>query len=314
MKPTLYALALLGLLASAHPVFSQTVQMPPTMETLLRGDQAPLTHKLGDLDGTWRRLSLGNSSDSGNPAQAYLSLFSGGGMGDVYYTQGQTAAVGSETYLIAYHRQTPPFDFAALIRAGNSATPPKPIPLTPDTVLSLSLLNLRTAGSLNDIRPFDLQQEIAASRQTAAQMEDMGVGDTTAPQVVTLPAEDQSASQTSVRNLKQLSLGLLEYAQDWDETLPPMNDAATVKKTLLPYVKSEQIFLQPETHRPYKANTSLSKRTLASFKDPATMVVFYEDAPDKDNTHAVAFLDGHVKRIPESQWPALKAASHVPGP
>ena len=25
------------------------------------------------------------------------------------------------------------------------------------------------------------------------------------------------------------------------------------------------------------------------------------------------FLDGHVKRIPESQWPALKAASHVPG-
>lgn len=298
------------LLAASVAGHSQTISALD-MSTLLRGDQTPLTHKLSDLDGTWRRLSVSASADSANPGQAYLSLLSGTGTADYYYTQGQTETVGSETYLVAYHRQTPPFDFAALMRAGNSADPPKPIPLTPDTVLSLSLLNLRTAGSLNDIRPFDMQQEIAASRQTAAQMEDMGVGDTT---VMAEPLDGQSLSQMSVSNLKQLDLGLLQYMQDNDEYLPSMKDVATVKKAIYPYLKSDQIFLQPETKRPYQPNASLSKRSMASFNDPATMVVLYEDAPDAANTRAVAFLDGHVKRIPEAQWPALKRASHVPGP
>lgn len=299
------------LLAASVAGHSQTISALD-MSTLLRGDQTPLTHKLSDLDGTWRRLSVSASADSANPGQAYLSLLSGAGTADYYYTQGKTETVGSETYLVAYHRQTPTFDFAALMRAGNSATPPKLIPLTPDTVLSLSLLNLRTAGSLNDIRPFDMQQEISAGMgpetgsKFAFETKTVEAGDTT---VSTVESDSQS-----VRSLKQLSLGLIQYVQDYDENLPPMKDAATVKKALLPYVKDKQVFVQPDTQRPYKVNTSLSKRSLASFNDPATMVIFYEDAPDADNMRAVAFLDGHVKRIPEAQWPALKRASHVPGP
>lgn len=305
-------LSALALLALSRPTLCQGLNMQD-MSALLHGSLTPLAHKLSDLDGTWRRVSTSASADGGNPAQAYLSLFSGGDTGNVYYTQGRTVTVGEETYLVAYHRQTPPFDFVALMRSGNNASPPKPTPLTPDTVLSLSLLNLRTAGSLNDIRPFDMQQEMTSSRQATAQSDPLNVA-VPSRSVQTLAVDTQGASQTSVSNLKQLGLGLIQYVQDNDENLPPMKDAATMKKAILPYAKSEKIFIQPDTKRPYKPNTSLSKRNLASFNDPATMVVLYEDAPDQDNTRAVAFMDGHVKRIPESQWPSLKQTSHVPGP
>lgn len=292
MKPTIYALALLALLALARPALCQTTNIAD-LSQLLQGDREPLTHKLSDLDGAWRRLSLGGSVEGGNPASAYLSLFTGmGGASDAYYTQGRLVTVAGETYLVAYRRQTKPIDFAALMRSGGQNDFPKPDPLTLDTVLSLSLLNLRTAGSLNDIRPFDIQMEVTATRQAAA----------------------QNASQTSVTNLKQLGLGLMMYMQDNDELLPSLKDATALKKAIYPYVKNDQIFLQPDTKRPYKPNTSLSKRGLASFNNPATMVVLYEDAPNQDNTRAVTFMDGHVKRIPESQWPSLKSASHVPGP
>ena len=283
----------LALLSLGRPALCQTLNLLD-MSALLRGDQTPLTHKVSDLDGTWRRLTLDASANGGNASTAYLSLFSGLGAAgaDVYYTQGRTEAFGGETYLVAYHRQAKPIDFAALMRAGSSQNQPKPDPLTPDTVLSLSLLNLRTAGSLNDIRAFDVQQEVTAAQQAAA----------------------QDSARQSESNLKQLSLGLVQYTQDYDESLPPMKDAATLKKALYPYIKSDPVFLQPDTKRPYRPNASLSNRSFVIFDNPATLVTMFEDAPDQDGTRAVAFLDGHVKRIPETQWPALKAASHVPGP
>jgi prepilin-type processing-associated H-X9-DG protein len=42
------------------------------------------------------------------------------------------------------------------------------------------------------------------------------------------------------------------------------------------------------------------------------MVVIYEDSPAPDGTRGVAFLDGHAKRINESDWPAIKKASKIP--
>ena len=125
-------------------------------------------------------------------------------------------------------------------------------------------------------------------------------------------AQDNAVAASSDSNLKQLGLAMIQYTQDYDEMMPPMKDAATTKKALYPYVKNDDVFLSPKTHQPYLPNTSLSHRTLASFNSPAEMVIYYEAAPAPDNTRALLFLDGHVKRVPEAEWPSLKAASHVP--
>ena len=76
------------------------------------------------------------------------------------------------------------------------------------------------------------------------------------------------AASSSDSNLKQLGLAMIQYTQDYDEMMPPMKDAATAKKALYPYVKSDDVFLSPKTHQPYLPNTSLSHRSLASFNEP----------------------------------------------
>jgi prepilin-type processing-associated H-X9-DG protein len=158
---------------------------------------------------------------------------------------------------------------------------------------------------------------VLAARQSSAQNAPVGNG---------VPS--------SVSQLKQIGLALLMYAQDYDEMLPPMQNAATVKRALSPYVRgNEAVFADPLTHEPYQPNPGLSGRrrslVVTSGRDsqgkptrprrhpseipaPAAQVVaFYEASPAPDGTRAVLFLDGHVQVIPEAEWPRLKRASRI---
>lgn len=282
----------LVLLAFALPAFGQDtegqVQQSMTFKQLLSGTAPPLAMQLKDLNGDWRRMSVSGAADIGMGGYMSMltSMFSGMGVGGVYYTRGDTVTIGSETYIIAYSPKTRKVDFAALMHA---STPPAPEKLTPDTTLTLSLLNQRTIGSLTDIQPFDINEEIGASETVAA----------------------DSATTTSLNNLKQITAGLLLYAQDYDEVLPPIKDPASVKQLIQPYLKNVADFTNPITHQLYQVNLILSAHKLKDIPDPAAMVLFYEDSPAPDNTRGVAFLDGHVKRIPETQWPALKRLSKI---
>ncbi len=198
--------------------------------------------------------------------------------------------VGGEVYLIAYHQKNT-VDYAALLKNGNLDNPPPAPKPTPDTALSLCLLNLRSVGSLNDIQAFSLQAALNPPPP---------------------PAPDPIPASTS--NLKQIGLALLQYTQDYDEVLPPMKSAAVTKAAIYPYVKSDAVFQEPPTNVAYQPNTSLSHRKLASFQDPASMVVYYEPTLQSDRLRAVLFLDGHVKRLADADWQRVKSASHVPSP
>ncbi len=283
-------LVLFSLLALARPAACQNQNTD--FKQLLSGSSIPLTLTLKDMDSGWRRVSLGTSSGVADPTQAYRALFTGG-TGNFYYTKGETVTVAGEIFFVSYHRQIK-LDLKTLMKGG--ADMPKAPNLTSDTPLSLSLLNLRTLSSLSGIQPFSLDQEIR---------------DANAPSDL-LTETETAPDQSSLSNLKQIGLAMMQYVQDNDEKLPPMKSAAVTKKALFPYVKSDAVFQQPQTHEPYLPNTSLSGHSLASFQNPATMVVYYEAGPAPDGMRGVVFLDGHAKRIHESEWPALKAASHVP--
>ena len=287
-RPLRLLLVLFSLLALVRPAACQNQNTD--FKQLLSGSGVPLTLTLKDMDGGWRRLSLSTSSGAADPTQAYLALYIGGTT-NTYYTKGDTVTVAGETFLIAYHRQIK-IDLQALMKSGTDL--PKVPTLTPDTPLSLFLMNLRSLSTLTDIQPFSLDQEISAANAPPD------------------PPADADPAQTSLSNLKQIGLGLMQYVQDYDEKLPPMKSAAVAKKALSPYVKNDSVFQNPQTHEPYLPNTSLSGRSLATFERPSDMVIYYEASPAPDGTRSVVFLDGHVKRIPEAQWPALKAASHVP--
>jgi prepilin-type processing-associated H-X9-DG protein len=263
-----------------------------TLQDILSGKQVPLALKLKDLDGNWRRVRITASSDTGAFLGMYAQLMGGAGAG-VYYTKGDVVVLAGLTYVIAYQHPSKPVDTMALMRGG---TPPEPETLTPETPLTLALIQLRTASTLGDIRPFNLDQEIAerAGLQKAVE-----------------GAHDGSVNAASVSNLKQIGLGLAMCADDHDGKLPNMSDPQSMKKALTKYITSENVFVHPKTGKPYQPNPSMSGKEWQE-TNTVDAVLVYEPDPAQDGTRAVLFGDGHVERVNETKWLGLKKTSNIP--
>src|SRR5204863_3517397 len=115
---------------------------------------------------------------------SFMSALFGGGGGDgqqpVYYTKGQAVTVGGQTFLVAYRYQKPATNIMQLAaEAEKSGKEPDPTQLagggkmTPESPLSLCLLNVQRIAALQNIRPFDLNQEIAESAQAGGGLMDL---------------------------------------------------------------------------------------------------------------------------------------------
>jgi len=118
--------------------------------------------------------------------------------------------------------------------------------------------------------------------------------------------------RSSHANVRRLTGALLAYARNNEGRLPSMNDAATVKAALDPYVKNERIWFHPRTGEMYQPNPALSYRKLDDIANPHEVVAFFSPRPDRKGRRVVGFLDGRVWRLSEESWPALRQASLVP--
>lgn len=139
MRKTAIALALAAVLCS----HSQS-SIGAELDQVISGSRFPLNLKVMDLDSEWRCLSISGQFETGGGMQPFNPFLLTTGS-NFYYTKGKTVTVGSETYMIAYRLDNPA----------------RQLKLTPETTLTLSLLNLRTIGSLNNIRQFNFEQERA---------------------------------------------------------------------------------------------------------------------------------------------------------
>ena len=141
-------------------------------------------------------------------------------------------------------------------------------------------------------------------------------------------------------NLKELGSALMAYAQDYDEVLPPMKDAASFQELLCCYLKDKSVFISPETGKPFVANPSLSGRSLDSlykegYEKKQGVVAFYEASPQKSGARFVlrmakpfkyidddpvweysgkndTFWEPTVERLSQSQWLETKKAFNLP--
>ncbi len=251
---------------------------------LLLGRVAPLTKKAGDLDETWTRFTPVGPSDS--PwAEIYAMMSSQQGI--VCYTKGVTVVAGGETYLIAYSRPPGVSSRAALIGGGPAAAPPEP--LTADTELTLSLLHLRTLGSLTDVRPFDLAEEVATQAEVA----------------------ERAVRMQSLSNLKNLALAVQMFLADNNDVMPDLSTTEAMHSALTEYVRNDDVFTDPRTGEPYGVNTAMSEKRLVEVADVVATAVFYEQVASSDATRGVAFLDGHAGRISDREWQEVKRESGI---
>ena len=132
-------------------------------------------------------------------------------------------------------------------------------------------------------------------------------------------ATETARRSVCVSNLKQLALGQLMYAQDYDERMQP---AATWPQGTEPYVRNRDLFICPADHPgsmqspwplSYGMNEALTGQELGDIAapaevpslmdataiagDPARMVDFRHEG-----AAVVSFVDGHVRPLEESDW------------
>ena len=116
-------------------------------------------------------------------------------------------------------------------------------------------------------------------------------------------ARDAARATVCLSNMKQICLGAMMLAQDYDEKFKLKAEA--YKKSLMPYVKREDIFKCPAdsgSGASYSFNASLAGVSLARIAAPAQTVLLYEGKNGKldfrhDGKAAVGFADGHAKLV-----------------
>lgn len=140
------------------------------LETLLSGQQIPLTLPLKTLDNSWRRISISGLAEMADLMKSWSGLLGTPTYNNVYYTQGKTVVIANKNYLVAYRipMNGEPINVMTLATQmfnpceGQADSAPM---ITMETPVSLSLLNLETIGSLNDIKVLNINQEIADHRK-----------------------------------------------------------------------------------------------------------------------------------------------------
>jgi hypothetical protein len=115
----------------------------PTLSEILSGKTIPTTVKLKELTPEWRTLATNGQFELGSSIQSLFTSFTGMSLYGSYYTKGQTISLAGESYIVAYSLQD------------------KPEKITGEIPLGLSLLNMKTIGSLTNIRSFNLVTETA---------------------------------------------------------------------------------------------------------------------------------------------------------
>jgi len=133
-------------------------------------------------------------------------------------------------------------------------------------------------------------------------------------------AATRKQQQQTTYDLSVLVKGMHQYAVVHRGKLPPLRDAAEMKKSLFPtYVSLADSFYRRGDNQPFQPNPRLSERKLDSIPNPATVVAAYEvsatggDGPGRGQpTRAVVFLDGSVRRVNRADWESLRQANRLP--
>ncbi len=266
---------------------------------VLAGKAAPLSLPAKALaGGTWFQLKVGGQPGGTDVLLMMASQGQQGLASVVFYTKGQTVGLGGETFLIAY--QVPRLDLQRVVVTPRGQAPP-PGALTPETQLTLSLLNLRTCGNLLDIKPFD-KAALSAAPQPAINPPPGAEND----------ARLKALRNQSIQQLRQLAMALQMYVPDHNRRYPKLTDAASLKAAIIAYLGgAEHMFVSPNG-KPYLPNPWLSERREAEVPKPSETVTVYESTAWPDGRRGVGFADGHASMVDEATWQELKQAAGIP--
>ncbi len=270
---------------------------------VLSGQAAPLSITMKDLTADWRQMHV--STEHGGVEGQLIAMAraqSGGADFGLYYTKGQVLVIDGESFLVSYNAVLDLKKISAMVEQGTEMD--KILVLTPDTSLTLTLLNLRTCGNFLDIRPFD-----PATAFVKPDKPNPTEDAEETPIPVPTPTTPEEAT---LANLHQLATTMMMYVHDNNGKYPPMGSVRQMQQALDSYLVSGAQFTSPKTGQPFLPNPRLSGISEAKVKYPAQTIVLYDAKPWSDGRRAIAFADGHAKLIPEAEWQRIKKQHGIP--
>ena len=123
-------------------------------------------------------------------------------------------------------------------------------------------------------------------------------------------ARDNDRPRSCISNLKQISLGLLQYTQDYDDKLPPAkNSVGGWGQLVQPYAKSYWVFQCPSDNKDtdkttdYFFNARLSGVSLAKLAAPTLTIALGDGAPDQP-------FDAHLSQLPATWLQNSNSPAH----
>jgi prepilin-type processing-associated H-X9-DG protein len=126
------------------------------------------------------------------------------------------------------------------------------------------------------------------------------------------PDAAQAIGTSSLSNARQIATATLMYAQDYDEMFPYGKTTAVIKPKVFPYIKNNQLFVDPVSGKDFMYNPGMSAMAQSRLHSPVTTVLYHSPKAHTDGKFTVAYADGHCKREPK--MPSLKvAADPLPG-
>ncbi len=296
------ALGLLGTLLPAARAEDETLM------SVAKGDRIPLTIAPAELPDdalAFKVVTVGQDPEGtgglvGMGMFMAMSAMDGGAntmftlmeMNNILWTQGKALTMGGEEYLIGYHLDTGASPIMPAATAGAQK---------PHWVLRLDLVRksaIAFIGPRPDLKKADLQAVIADLDKAAERS-----GRSTAP----APSEAEAKPQT-ISNAKQIALGVIMYAGDYDDFLPYAQGTKAVCEVSYPYVKSIECF---KTYNPQGGmlafNMALAGVNISDIPKPAEVPLFYDSVAWPDGSRVVAFADGHAKSVSAEEWTTLSA-------
>jgi hypothetical protein len=110
-----------------------------------------------------------------------------------------------------------------------------------------------------------------------------------------------SGPNPSLSNLKQVDLGIMMFANDYNDSTPDMHDEATFQRMVIPYVKNKSVFTDPVDNRLFQLNDKLSHVDLSKLKHPDATILIFGSANDTGGRF-VGYADGHATILQEKDF------------
>jgi hypothetical protein len=277
----------MGYLASAAAICAiLSSQTLPVTKIVPRDTKFAGTYRLKDLPAGYLAYTIKYDLASANGLSPFA--YSGGMAGNsegalifdlltVSYTAGETITNEGVEYLVAYVPNL--FHVARGMGTGTPKIAEVPLDLTyirKDKILSIGPRADLDAGAL------------------------------LTPKSPTDPVEVDPAQKRTSSNLKQVALSFLLYSGDYDDLFPATSSTTDAQEVTYPYLKNAEVW---RTYNPAGGrvifNNKIAGASTSAIPQPAETVMLYEEKVWADGRRAVAFTDGHVKFVPDSEFLAL---------